>query len=38
MPPNGVSGVETATLLTPTMPDWMASPMAAAVLSEVVKA
>ena len=28
MPPNGVSGVEMATELTPTMPDWMASPMA----------
>jgi hypothetical protein len=22
MPPNGVSGVEIATLFTPTMPDW----------------
>ena len=30
-PPNGVSGVETAIEFTPTMPDWMASPMAAAV-------
>src|SRR5436190_1688675 len=31
IPPNGVSGVDTATELTPTMPDWIASPMAAAV-------
>ena len=31
MPPNGVTGVEIATLLTPTMPDWMASPIAIAV-------
>jgi hypothetical protein len=37
-PPNGVSGVETATELTPTMPDSMASPIAAAVAFEVVNA
>src|SRR5262249_27604745 len=29
-PPNGVSGVETATELTPTIPDAIASPIAAA--------
>jgi hypothetical protein len=38
MPPNGVSGVEMATEFTPTMPDWMASPMAFAVALDVVKA
>src|SRR6187399_1298007 len=37
-PPNGVSGVETATELTPTMPDWIASPIAEAVAFDVVKA
>src|SRR5438105_3515918 len=31
-PPNGVSGVETAIELTPTIPDSMASPIAAAAL------
>ena len=37
-PPNGVSGVETVIELTPTMPDSMASPIAAAVAFELVKA
>ena len=37
-PPNGVSGVEIAIELTPTMPDLSASPTAAAVEAEVVKA
>ena len=36
MPPNGVSGVEIATLLTPTMPLWSASPMAVAVFGPFV--
>ena len=38
MPPNGVSGVEIATLLTPTMPDCSASPIAVAVFGEDVNA
>ena len=37
-PPNGVSGVEIAIELTPTMPDCMASPIAAAVAFELVNA
>ena len=37
-PPNGVSGVEIAIELTPTMPDSSASPIAAAVEFDVVKA
>ena len=36
MPPNGVSGVEIATLLTPTMPDCSASPIAVAVFGDDV--
>src|ERR1044072_4755735 len=36
MPPTGVSGVEIATLLTPTMPDCSASPIAVAVFGEDV--
>jgi hypothetical protein len=37
-PPNGVSGVEIATELTPTIPLSSASPIAAAVVLDVVKA
>ena len=37
-PPNGVSGVDTAIELTPTIPDSIASPIAAAVEADEVKA
>ena len=38
MPPNGVSGVETAIEFTPTMPDCKASPIKFAVCAEPVNA